>query len=177
WGTGLHPAVAGGPVKREGDGRAPAGVFAIGDAFGYAATADTALPYRAMTAGDWCIDVPGSPLYNRIVSVQDVGADAIVGSTEPMRRDLHKQGDARYVLGFVIEHNTAAVPRAGSCIFAHVWKSPQTPTAGCTAMDAGHMQALLAWLDPAARPLFVLLPTPEHARLHAAWGLPAPAGD
>jgi hypothetical protein len=32
WGTGLHevPAGDGGPVKHEGDGRSPAGVFAIG---------------------------------------------------------------------------------------------------------------------------------------------------
>jgi Uncharacterized protein conserved in bacteria len=35
WGVGLHPAPAGdGPRKREGDGRSPAGVFAIGEAFG-----------------------------------------------------------------------------------------------------------------------------------------------
>ena len=39
------------------------------------------------------------------------------------------------------------------------------------------MQALLAWLDPAARPLFVLLPEAQHTRLHAAWGLPAPTVD
>ena len=177
WGLGRHPDVAGTPVKREGDGRAPAGVFAIGTAFGYGETADTALPYAPMTGGDWCIDVPGSTLYNRIVNVDEVGAAAIEGSTEPMRRDLHKDGDGRYVQGFVIEHNTAAVPQGGSCIFAHVWKTPDTPTAGCTAMDADHMQALLAWLDPAARPLLVLLPEAEHARFHATWGLPAPAGD
>src|SRR3546814_17702258 len=36
WGIGLHPAQTGGPAKREGDGRAPAGVFTIGEAFGYA---------------------------------------------------------------------------------------------------------------------------------------------
>ena len=35
WGSGLHPAtdVDAGPVKREGDGRSPAGVFALGTAF------------------------------------------------------------------------------------------------------------------------------------------------
>src|SRR5690606_38173155 len=66
WGIGLHPARADGPVKREGDGKAPAGVFAIGTAFGYAADADTGLAYQGMDANDWCIDVPESPLYNRI---------------------------------------------------------------------------------------------------------------
>ena len=34
WGMGLHPATDEEPRKREGDGRSPAGVFAIGMAFG-----------------------------------------------------------------------------------------------------------------------------------------------
>ena len=41
WGIGLHAARNDGPVKREGDGKAPAGVFAIGTAFGYAPSATT----------------------------------------------------------------------------------------------------------------------------------------
>ena len=49
WGLGLHPAQRG-PQKREGDGRAPAGVFRIGTAFGYADRPTTALPYDAMDA-------------------------------------------------------------------------------------------------------------------------------
>jgi L,D-peptidoglycan transpeptidase YkuD (ErfK/YbiS/YcfS/YnhG family) len=176
WGRGLHPPQPG-PAKREGDGRAPAGVFRIGHAFGYAPTHATALPYQAMDGYDWCIDVPGSPLYNRIVDAREVGADAIAGSTEPMRRDLHKDGDQRYRLGFVIEHNADAADRAGSCIFAHEWASPDTPTAGCTAMAPANMETLLAWLDPSAHPVFVLLADADHARLHARWDLPMPTGD
>lgn len=173
WGIGLHDAQADGPVKREGDGRSPAGVFTIGEAFGYAQAAETALPYAAMRASDYCIDVSGSPLYNRIVDADKVGADAVAGSTEPMRRDIHVDGDQRYRLGFVIEHNPHGTPAAGSCIFAHLWKSPGDPTSGCTAMAPAAMQALLAWLDPAQRPVFVLLPDSQYARLHTAWQLPA----
>lgn len=175
WGRGVHTAQADGPQKQEGDGRAPAGVFALGIAFGYADTARSGLPYRAMTSEDWCIDVPGSPLYNRLVNTQVVGARAIEGSTEPMRRDIHKEGDQRYRLGFVIEHNSAGVDRGGSCIFAHLWKAPDVPTAGCTAMSDENMQALLAWLDPAKTPRFVLLPVSEYARLQSAWQLPTPS--
>lgn len=179
WGFGLNPApdqavAAGDPIKREGDGRAPAGVFAIGTAFGYAADADTRLPYRAMDASDWCIDVSGSPLYNRIVDADDVGQAAVEGSTEPMRRDLHADGDQRYRLGFVIEHNPRAVPMAGSCIFAHLWKTPDTATAGCTAMAPDTMDAVLGWLDPALHPVFVLLPDAEYRELRSAWRLPEP---
>jgi L,D-peptidoglycan transpeptidase YkuD (ErfK/YbiS/YcfS/YnhG family) len=181
WGLGLHPGPQidpqthpqSGPVKREGDGRSPAGVFGIGDAFGYAQQADTALPYDAMLASHYCMDVSGSPLYNRIVDTRSVGEDAVTGSTEPMRLDLHSGGDQRYRLGFVIEHNPQAKRDAGSCIFAHLWKKPAESTAGCTAMADPTMARLLAWLRPDQHPVFVLLPTNEYAALRDAWQLPA----
>ncbi|MCI4567406.1 hypothetical protein [Lysobacter sp. CFH 32150] len=172
WGIGLHDPPADGPVKREGDGRSPAGVFAIGEAFGYAPHANTALPYAAMSASHYCIDVSGSPLYNRIVDADVVGADAVAGSTEPMRLDLHAKGDQRYRLGFVIEHNPRGVAGAGSCIFAHLWKEGNSNTAGCTAMADSTMDALLPWLDAKQQPIFVLLPQHEYALLREAWDLP-----
>ncbi|WP_425603895.1 L,D-transpeptidase family protein [Stenotrophomonas mori] len=176
WGLGLHPSQQDGPHKREGDGRSPAGVFGIGEAFGYASRIGGALPYRPMLASNYCMDVPDSPLYNRIVDAEAVGSEAVAGSTEPMRLDLHNDGDRRYREGFVIEHNPQAVPGQGSCIFAHLWRQPGEATAGCTAMEPGHMTALLAWLDPAVHPLFVLLPEAEYRRLQQSWGLPATAG-
>ncbi|WP_144899230.1 L,D-transpeptidase family protein [Luteimonas cucumeris] len=172
WGLGLHPAQDKGPQKREGDGRAPAGVFRIGSAFGYAESADTALPYAAMHASSYCMDVVGSPLYNRIVDAREVGAAAVAGSTEPMRLDLRTPGDQRYKLGFVIEHNVDGKPGAGSCIFAHLWKAPGETTAGCTAMAEPAMQRLYGWLRPDSKAVFVLLPESEHARLKAPWHLP-----
>jgi L,D-peptidoglycan transpeptidase YkuD (ErfK/YbiS/YcfS/YnhG family) len=173
WGLGLHAVPANGPRKREGDNRSPAGVFRIGEAFGYAARADTALPYRALGAADYCVDVSSSPQYNRIVDANVVGAAAVQGSTEPMRRDLHVDGDQRYRLGFVIEHNTRAMPQGGSCIFAHLWQSSTDPTTGCTAMPPAVMRTLLAWLRPQQHPVFVLLPQAEYRRLQTAWQLPA----
>ena len=171
WGLGLHSQQPG-QQKREGDGRAPAGIFAIGPAFGYAPSVSTPLKYQAMTAQDYCIDVNDSPLYNQIVNVKTVGKEAIAGSTEPMRRDLHADGDQRYKLGFVIEHNAEHKPAGGSCIFAHLWKSADSTTAGCTAMTEPLMRELLAWLDPSQHPLFVLLPRAEYQRLQEAWQLP-----
>ena len=171
WGLGLHSPQPG-LQKREGDGRAPAGIFAIGPAFGYAKTVSSALEYRAMSASDYCIDVSESPLYNQIVDAGKVGQEAIVGSTEPMRRDLHAGGDQRYKLGFVIEHNAQHKPAGGSCIFAHLWRSADSSTAGCTAMAEPLMRELLGWLDPAKHPLFVLLPSAEYERLHKTWQLP-----
>ncbi len=175
WGEGLHPAQDAGPQKREGDGRSPAGVFAIGPAFGYAEHIASALPYQPMRASSYCMDVPASPLYNRIVDAERVGADAVAESSEPMRLDLHHDGDRRYREGFVIGHNPQAVPGRGSCIFAHLWRQPGEATAGCTAMEPADMRRLLAWLRPADHPLFVLLPQAEYRRLQAAWRLPPEA--
>lgn len=173
WGIGLNPHVDAGPVKREGDGRSPAGVFEIGAAFGYEPELTTRLYYRALDADDWCIDLPKSPLYNHIVNAREVGAAAVVGSSEPMRRDLHANGDPAYKLGFVIAHNPqGAEYGAGSCIFAHLWKSPTSGTAGCTAMAEAPLRDLLGWLVPDAHPVFVLLPRAEYARRAPAWQLP-----
>ena len=171
WGLGLHPAQHG-PSKREGDGRSPAGVFALGTAFGYANSAQTSWPYAAMSADDYCVDVASSPLYNRIVDTSKASPAAVAGSTEPMRRDLHEHGDQAYKIGFVIEHNPQRVAGAGSCIFAHLWHSPDSGTAGCTAMAEPVLQALLAWLRPQDHPLFVLLPRDQYTRLKSAWNLP-----
>lgn len=180
WGVGVLPAPNGGgpqqpgePVKQEGDGRSPAGIFSIVPAFGYAPKIDSALPYQPMLESSYCMDVPDSKYYNRIVDAEVVGADAVEGSTEPMRLDLHNKGDVRYREGFVIEHNPNAEPRRGSCIFAHLWRTPGEATAGCTAMQPEHMRDLLAWLDPAQRPVFVLLPRAQYQRLQQDGQLPA----
>lgn len=178
WGLGLHPAQADGPQKQEGDGRSPAGIFALGSAFGYAVTRPgTAMPYQPMLDSSYCMDVPASPFYNRIVDEKKVGSAAVKGSTEPMRLDLHNKGDVRYREGFVIAHNPDNQPGQGSCIFAHLWRQPGEATAGCTAMPQERMQALLDWLRPQDAPRFVLLPRAEYKRLQAQWQLPALKGD
>ncbi|RMH90854.1 hypothetical protein EBB59_09530 [Lysobacter pythonis] len=173
WGIGLHPAQAKGPRKREGDGRNPAGIFPLGHAFGYGEETPNGLPYRQMQTSHWCMDVDASPYYNRIVDSREVGEATVEGSTEPMRLDLARQGDQRYKLGFTIGHNPRNVPGQGSCIFAHLWRDPATPTSGCTAMPEPAMRALLAWLDPARHPVFVLMPEAEYRRREVDWGLPA----
>jgi L,D-peptidoglycan transpeptidase YkuD (ErfK/YbiS/YcfS/YnhG family) len=171
WGVGLHEPQPG-PTKKEGDGRSPAGAFRIGEAFGYASDVATALDYVPMSDTHWCVDVNASPHYNRIVDSKVVGSEAVAGSSEPMRRDIHARGDQRYKLGFVIEHNAGSAPGKGSCIFAHLWRSSGEPTAGCTAMAEPSMRELYKWLDPSRRPVFVLLPRSAYSRLREPWQLP-----
>ncbi|MFN3243745.1 MAG: L,D-transpeptidase [Planctomycetota bacterium] len=157
WGLGLHRDGEG-PIKNEGDGRAPAGVFELGTAFGYAADAPAGcrVAYRAAGERDYFVDDAGSTDYNRWRRIPDGEANdpkARWQSCERMRRDDHQ-----YEFGMVVEHNDACVPGRGSAIFLHVWQQPGAPTSGCTAMARSDLLALLRWLDPTARPLLVQAP-------------------
>lgn len=169
WGRGLHgtgaPGGLGGPAKREGDGRAPAGVFYLTEAFGYAEDAATGLPYRHATDDLECVDDPASAHYNDVLDRTTVAPDW--ASHEEMRRR-----DDLYRLGVVVAHNRPAEPGAGSCIFLHVWAGPRSTTSGCTAMQGAAMDALAAWLDADAAPVLVQLPEAEYVRWQAAWDLP-----
>ncbi|MEO2280477.1 L,D-transpeptidase family protein [Pseudoalteromonas pernae] len=171
WGIGLHQAQQG-QQKVEGDGKAPAGVFALGDAFGYLQSVKTGLEYQAMDAGDYCIDVKGSPYYNQMVNTKDVGEKAVEGSSEAMRRDIHSQDDL-YKKGIIVAHNPDNIDGAGSCIFMHLWRADDKPTAGCTAMAETDMDALLAWLDKDKQPLMVILPRMEYVLKQSDWLLPS----
>ncbi|PAP76946.1 L,D-transpeptidase family protein [Rubrivirga marina] len=186
WGLGLHGGpLPEGPTKAEGDGRAPAGVFRLSAAFGYAATAPTGLPY-VPTPGLHCVDDRASASYNL---VRDVPPSRDWDSHETMRRR-----DGLYRIGAIVAHNgpgvdarllpegarlgdAAPVPGGGSCIFLHVWGGPGTTTAGCTAMADARLAEVLAWLDAEADPVLVQLPEAEVAVLREAWGLPGLEGE
>jgi D-alanyl-D-alanine dipeptidase len=163
------------PVKREGDGKSPAGVFALGTAFGSASQPlpGLKLPYLTLTQSIECVDDPASKYYNRIVDRSVIAPDW--NSSEHMR-DV---GEA-YRWGIVVDHNATVPgnnpnppePGGGSCVFLHIWSSPDQGTAGCTAMPQIHLEALLTWLDPARKPRLVQLPEPTYERLIHQWKLP-----
>ncbi|WP_243310536.1 L,D-transpeptidase family protein [Fundidesulfovibrio agrisoli] len=169
WGIGLHETPADGPRKREGDGRAPAGVFRLGPVFGYDKAPPTGLrmPYVQATGTLECVDDAASPQYNVLLDASAAPSRAW-NSSELMRRK-----DDLYALGLVVAHNPApAAPGAGSCIFLHIWRAPGATTSGCTAMDRADMERVAAWLDPALSPLLVQLPREEYARFAANLKLP-----
>jgi L,D-peptidoglycan transpeptidase YkuD (ErfK/YbiS/YcfS/YnhG family) len=166
WGIGLHgagaPAGHAGPVKKEGDGASPAGVFALTSAFGYEDSPWAGLPFTTAHETTECVDDPSSHSYNQIVE-HTPAADWT--SSEHMRRP-----DELYEFGVVVAHNPQHVPGAGSCIFLHVWGGPDSTTVGCTAMAKHQLHELLAVLKPGA--VFVLLPRAEYSALADQWGLP-----
>jgi D-alanyl-D-alanine dipeptidase len=157
------------PAKQEGDDRAPAGIFRLSSAFGYAPARSAAwikLPYLALTKQIEGIDDPNSRYYNKLVDRSQV-AKVDWRSSEQMRR-----ADLLYKWGVVVDYNPAAVPGAGSCIFLHIWKSPASPTAGCTAMAESDLVKLLRWLDPARHPILVQMPRAAYRSIRAKYALP-----
>ncbi len=157
------------PIKQEGDGRSPAGVFPLDTAFGFAPRSDVPwlrLPYAALQPGSDCVDDEASAYYNTVVDRAAV-PKVDWNSAEHMRQI------AVYRLGVIVGYN-ASPPRKGrgSCIFLHIWSGPASTTAGCTALDARALEALMRWLDASRRPAIVQLPAGEYGRFVAAWGLP-----
>lgn len=154
------------PTKMEGDNKAPAGIFKLRDAFGYARNAQTKMPYRQVTPDIVCVDDSRSSAYNQMVDARKID-NRDWGTAEVMRRS-----DVRYKWGVVVDHNPRARPNRGSCIFLHVWIAPNVPTTGCTAMAERDMVDLLRWLDPARAPLLVQLPRDIYNRYRDEWKLP-----
>ncbi|MGB5812582.1 MAG: L,D-transpeptidase family protein [Polyangiales bacterium] len=170
WGRGLHEGASeaerDGPTKHEGDGRSPAGVFRIGNAYGYASSIEgITLPYAPATPALRCVDDPRSSHYNEIVSIDETRSDW--QSAEHMRRD-----DELYTITIVVEHNLdPPTPGAGSCIFLHVWIDGDTGMSGCTAMPLQSLETLAAWLRPNTATL-VALPATQYKTHQTAWSLP-----
>ncbi|MGA3160418.1 MAG: L,D-transpeptidase family protein [Terracidiphilus sp.] len=172
WGAGVATDAArreaADPIKKEGDGKSPAGVFRLSTVFGYAAQEPAAwkMPYLNLSPSVECVDDASSKFYNRVLERATVAPDW--SSSEQMLRP-----DGEYRWGVVVEHNAEPVtPGVGSCIFLHIWLGPGVGTTGCTAMAQEQLEALLARLDPARTPLLVQLPRPQYKKLRRQWKLP-----
>jgi L,D-peptidoglycan transpeptidase YkuD (ErfK/YbiS/YcfS/YnhG family) len=171
WGIGQHgdapPPGHAGPRKHEGDKKSPAGSFVLRATYGYATAPPegTKMPYTPSDDTTLCVDDPASQHYASIVDTASTTLDW--HSAEQMHRN-----DAAYTWVVDVAHNPGRVPGEGSCIFLHVWKDAASPTVGCTAMPEPTLRNLLAQLDPAQHPIYVLLPRDEYMALAAPWGLP-----
>jgi L,D-peptidoglycan transpeptidase YkuD (ErfK/YbiS/YcfS/YnhG family) len=168
WDPLTAPAVPG-PIKAEGDGRSPAGVFSLGRAFGYAPASEASwlkLPYLPVVEGIECVDDAASGVYNQIVDRRTIKQPDWT-SSEKMR----EVGEA-YRWGVVVNYNTPAVPKRGSCIFLHIGGEGGQGTAGCTAMAPTSLREVMAWVDPAQAPVLVQLPRAAYDALKQPWSLP-----
>ena len=137
--------------KREGDLRTPSGAFGIQPMmFGLAPNPGVRYRYHRVVCGDWWVEDPRSPSYNRFRHVR-------CGVKPPFRitsEDMSKSPTAYRHLA-VIDYNThPIVPGRGSGIFLHV--SHGNPTLGCVSLALPQLLKVLRWFDPAKRPLIVI---------------------
>ncbi len=122
WSDGLNelPSDTGGRLlmKTEGDGKSPAGIFALSTAFGTGEKSDKInLPYTKLEEFTECVDDANSTHYNRIVNRMQIG-NFDWKSSEKML-EIRPQ----YDLGVFVEHNYRKTKRRGFVYFsAHLDK-------------------------------------------------------
>lgn len=176
WGLGLHTNPRGAITKREGDGRSPAGIFRIGGLWTTHKTPvkhNRRIPEVRVDPRDLWVSDPSQPhMYNRHIRLNHPA------STPWELKEQMRQTDYAHSIKLLICHNTQETPGrpvvgAGSSIFFHIWRHDgAAPTAGCTSMAESNLRSLIAKLDPARNPVYILLPRAEYARLHSSWRLP-----
>jgi L,D-peptidoglycan transpeptidase YkuD (ErfK/YbiS/YcfS/YnhG family) len=140
-------AESGEPTKTEGDKRTPAGVFAIGPAFGFAAEGPGGGYLPLKRSQSICVNDPRSDRYNEIVSKGAV--DAGISRETMSEISLYRRG-------LRIEFPTSREERGGSCIFIHVWRRRDAPTLGCLAVAEDDVVELQRWAAAAPAVVAVL---------------------
>jgi D-alanyl-D-alanine dipeptidase len=136
-------------IKVEGDKRAPAGFFRIGQSFGFAPS--NRPNYLQIKEGSVCVDDLESASYNKITTRDKVGA---LTHGENMWRV------PAYRNGLMVDYPTNRRARAGSCIFIHIRTAAATGTAGCVAVPEPQVIELQDFAEAGA----VLAILPESAR-------------
>jgi len=167
WGVGLHEGQPSGPLKREGDGRSPAGIFELDKIYGRDPTSPSnTFPYSQLRDTSEGIDDPASRYYNRIVDSARL--------TKPDWRSSEKLRPTNPMFRWIVnvKHNWSQQPGLGSCIYLHIWKAPGVATSGCSAMSAATLEKIVRVLDQSRRPLLVQLTRDDYARSRDDWALP-----
>ncbi len=171
WGRGLHSLDSTMiPVKKEGDGKTPAGIFTLGTVFGRApqdSMQDLKVSYLHVSKLLQCVDDPRSAYYNQFV-LQDTVKKTDWNSSEQMAHY-----GIWYNLGVVIDHNKKPILKgAGSCIFLHNWSRPDETSSGCTEVAPAELKKIVHWLNAGEHPLIVQLPFNEYKKYCQQWHLP-----
>jgi L,D-peptidoglycan transpeptidase YkuD (ErfK/YbiS/YcfS/YnhG family) len=134
-------------ARREGDKTTPMGAFAFQRVmYGVGPNPGVRYAYHRIVCGDWWVEDPRSPYYNRFRHVP-------CGSKPPFRTTSEdmSRSPASYRHLVVIDFNAHPIVRG---IFLHV--STGRATLGCISLPRAQLVATLRWLDPAASPLIVV---------------------
>lgn len=160
WGKGLHTTPNNAQyIKKEGDGKAPAGLFTLGNGFGYNPTDfNMEFPYATYKTTDHCVDDAHSQWYNQIIDSTKIAKDYTSFEHMQLHNNLYKYG-------ITVNHNPNQIAQAGSCIFIHIQSKSGKGTAGCTSMPENKIVTLLKWLKEKKKPLLLQLPEEEMVKV------------
>lgn len=176
WGRGISEMTRSGsggkPIKRSGDGRSPAGVFELGDAYGYASSFPTQLAYHQVTEKDLWVEDGASKFYN---------AHAFTPHGKGPRnawekKQQMKQNDHAHSLKLFIKHNASpdTIPGMGCSLFFHIWRRDGAlPSSGCVVMPEHNLKKMLQALDPSKEPLLALFSKDVYRARQKDWRLPS----
>ena len=143
---------------REGDSTTPSGIFGFGSVmYGMAADPGVHFRYHLIVCGDWWVEDPKSPYYNRF-------RHEPCGRPPPFKvtsEDLSRSPTAYRHFAFIRYNTDPIVPGRGSGIFLHA--STGKPTHGCVSLAVPHLVELLRWLQPSSAPL-IAIGTPASIR-------------
>ena len=150
WGDGLHGSGAPAPRRARrrarATARAPPARSRSAARYGYAEDAPktgAALHARSTTTGS------ASTIRSRRTTRR-----SSIASTSPSTGQSPSRCGAttRSTHGWSTSRTTPTrTPRAGSCIFLHVWSGPESTTVGCTAMAEPELAQLIGRSTPRAR--------------------------
>jgi L,D-peptidoglycan transpeptidase YkuD (ErfK/YbiS/YcfS/YnhG family) len=137
--------------RREGDRTTPSGIFPFNPVmYGIAPNPGVRYRYHRVVCGDWWVEDPRSPYYNRFRHVR-------CGSKPPFKttsEDMSKSPTAYRHLAVIDYNRDPIVPGRGSGIFLHA--STGRPTLGCVSLPLPQLLRVLRWLRPAMEPMIVI---------------------
>ena len=123
------------PVKQEGDGRTPAGIFRVAGPFGFESSSLSG--YTRLAQGDsFCIADPASSLYGRIVNkrlAKLVKTSEDMSATPGLKR------------GLIVDYPARRGAKAGSCVFVQAWGGESAGTNARIGMPEERVTVLQKW--------------------------------
>lgn len=129
-----------------GDETTPLGLYSFGTTiYGNSTVSPSSLyPYHHLVCGDWWDEHPGSPTYETFQHVDCSDTLAYASDSEALWTETEPY---QHFIDIPMPHP----PDNASGIFLHD-DTTSGFTAGCVALPNGELDAVLAWLNPAAGP-------------------------
>ena len=174
WGIGLHNNLGWEErfpyqPKIEGDKRTPAGLFSLGNIFGYDSILPviSEIPYTQLKGYMHAVDDTSSIHYNEMVDTNDFSPS--FKDHYNSYEDLRFMGEV-YQWLFIINHNPTSIRGKGSNIYFHIRRANGTGTGGCTAVSEKDILHIIEWLDDST--LILQLPRKVYFQLFEELKLP-----